>query len=154
NKGTRHILLFADAADAEEPGDYKRLLDTLDQAGVTVSVIGLGAESDSDAEFLKDIAARGKGRIQFTTDVNELPRLFAQEAITVARSSFVTEPAPSHVLRDMVLLGDLPASRFPNVDGFNLTYLRPGATMAVVTTTTITLRSWPSGSADSGGLPR
>ena len=26
-KGTRHIVLFADAADAEEPGDYQRLLE-------------------------------------------------------------------------------------------------------------------------------
>ena len=29
DKGTRHIVLFADAADAEEPGDYQRLLETL-----------------------------------------------------------------------------------------------------------------------------
>src|SRR6185436_19004464 len=26
DKGTRHIVLFADAADAEEPGEYERLL--------------------------------------------------------------------------------------------------------------------------------
>src|SRR5262249_31799211 len=127
NKGTRHIVLFADAADAEEPGEYQRLLTDLRAAGVTVSVIGLGSESDRDAEFLKDIAQRGGGRIQFTTDVGELPRLFAQEAITVARSSFVTEPSATHAVSDMVLLGDLPASKFPNLDGYNLSYLRPGA---------------------------
>ena len=34
----------------------------------------------------------------------------------------------------MVLLGELPASPFPGLDGYNLTYLRPGATMGVVTT--------------------
>jgi len=33
----------------------------------------------------------------------------------------------------MVLLGDLPKSRFPNVDGYNLSYLRPGATVGVLT---------------------
>ena len=133
NKGTRHIVLFADAADAEEPGDYKRLVADFQSAGITVSVIGLGSETDSDADFLKDVAARGGGRIQFTTDVNELPRLFAQEAITVARSSFVNEPSAAHAVSDMVLLGDLPASKFPNLDGYNLSYLRPGATLAVVT---------------------
>ena len=90
-KGTRHIVLFADAADAEEPGDYVRLLDTITPLGITVSVIGLGSETDSDAAFLKDIALRGKGRIQFTATADDLPRLFAQEAITVARSSFITE---------------------------------------------------------------
>ena len=45
-KGTRHIVLFADAADAEEPGDYVRLLETITPLGITVSVIGLGSETD------------------------------------------------------------------------------------------------------------
>jgi Mg-chelatase subunit ChlD len=132
-KGTRHIVLFADAADAEEPGDYVRLLERIGPLGITVSVIGLGTESDSDADFLKDVARRGGGRVMFTTDPEELPRLFAQEAITVARSSFVAEPTPAIALPDMVLLGELPASSFPTVDGYNLTYLRPGATMGVMT---------------------
>ena len=82
------------------------------QLGITVSVIGLGSELDKDAAFLKDVAQRGDGRIQFTASVDELPRLFAQEAITVARSSFVDAPTATHAVSDMVLLGDLPKSRF------------------------------------------
>ena len=132
-KGTRHIVLFADAADAEEPGEYQRLLATLEPLGITVSVIGLGSEADTDAAFLKDVAARGKGRVYFTSSADDLPRLFAQEAITVARSSFVTEPTGARALADMVLLGELPAA-FPGLDAYNLTYLRPGATMGAVTT--------------------
>jgi Mg-chelatase subunit ChlD/uncharacterized membrane protein len=132
-KGTRHIVLFADAADAEEPGEYQRLLDTLSKVGITVSVIGLGTEADPDAELLKDIAARGQGRAYFAATADDLPRLFAQEAITVARSSFVTEPTPARTLSDLVLLGELQGGAFPSVDGYNLTYLRPGATMGVVT---------------------
>lgn len=134
SKGTRHVVLFADAADAEEPGEYQRLLSTLTPLGITVSVIGLGSESDRDAEFLKDVAARGHGRLHFAATPDDLPRLFAQEAITVARSSFVTEPTATRALSDLVLLGELPASPFPGLDGYNLTYLRPGATMGVVTT--------------------
>ncbi|HEU4892321.1 MAG TPA: vWA domain-containing protein [Vicinamibacterales bacterium] len=133
-KGTRHIVLFADAADAEEPGEYQRLLATLAPLGITVSVIGLGNETDSDAEFLKDVAAQGHGRAFFAATAEDLPRLFAQEAITVARSSFINEPTPVRALPDMVLLGELPTSLVPALDGYNLTYLRPGATMGVVTT--------------------
>jgi hypothetical protein len=133
SKGTRHIVLFADAADAEEPGEYQRLLATLKPLGITVSVIGLGSETDSDAAFLKDVAARGEGRIYFSASADELPRLFAQEAITVARSSFVTEPTAARTVPDLTLLGELPPSPFPGVDGYNLTYLRPGATLGVVT---------------------
>jgi hypothetical protein len=94
----------------------------------------MGTESDPDAEFLKDVAMRGGGRMIFTSNVDELPRLFAQEAITVARSSFVTEPTPVRTLADTILLGERPASAFPPVDGYNLTYLRPGATLGAVTT--------------------
>jgi hypothetical protein len=133
NKGTRHIILFADANDAEEPGEYIRLLETITPLGITVSVIGMGSELDQDAAFLKDVALKGKGRIQFTATVEELPRLFAQEAITVARSSFVDMQTPSHAVSDMVLLGDLPKTRFPNIDGYNLSYIKPGATMGVIT---------------------
>src|SRR5436190_8866147 len=81
DKGTRHIVLFADAADAEEPGEYQRLLATLKPIGITVSVNGLGSELDSDAAFLKDVAAPGEGRIHFTASVDEQPRPFAPEAI-------------------------------------------------------------------------
>jgi Mg-chelatase subunit ChlD len=133
-KGTRHIVLFADAADAEEPGEYQRLLERIRPLGITVSVIGLGTEADVDAEFLKDVAERAGGRALFTTQAEELPRLFAQEAITVARSSFVEEITDVRTVADMVLLGELPSSSFPDVDGFNLTYLRPGATVASMTT--------------------
>jgi hypothetical protein len=113
NKGTRHIVLFADAADAEEPGDYQRLLEKLKSISITTSVIGLGSESDKDADFLKDVALRGQGRIHFTSDVDDLPRLFAQEAITAARSSFITDPTAARALPDMVLLGEPSASPFP-----------------------------------------
>ncbi len=44
--GQRHVILFADAADAEEPGDYQKLIGEMAAQGVTVSVIGLGTRSD------------------------------------------------------------------------------------------------------------
>jgi len=62
NAGTKHIILFADAADAEEPGRYAALLEQTRKAGITVSVIGLGTPADKDAELLADVARRGGGR--------------------------------------------------------------------------------------------
>ncbi|HKQ72513.1 MAG TPA: VWA domain-containing protein, partial [Blastocatellia bacterium] len=53
--GTRHIILFADAADSEEPGKYRELLEECEQSGITVSVIGLGKPTDVDAGLLRDI---------------------------------------------------------------------------------------------------
>jgi hypothetical protein len=125
--GTRHILLFADAADAEEPGDYRRLLAHCKEAGISVSVIGLGQASDSDADLLRDIAARGDGRCYFTDDPHELPRLFAQDTFVVARSTLIEEKTKLAVSPGLLALtGSLPGEP-PEIGGYNLCYLRPGA---------------------------
>ena len=136
---TRHILLFSDAADSEEPGNYQELLEKFEKGGITVSVIGLGNQSDPDAELLKDIADRGKGNIMFSTDPQELPRLFAQDTLSVARNTFVkkndeTQPEgiPGAFQAGARLLGELGSGEpFPTAGGYNLCYLKPDATLAV-----------------------
>ena len=132
--GQRHIILFADAADAEEPGDYQRLLGEITAGGGTVSVIGLGDDSDTDAAFLRDVAARGKGRILFSRDPASLPALFAQETVTVARSAFIEETTGTRTGAGWLELAASSLAFPPAVDGYNLSYLRPEATVALVTT--------------------
>ena len=129
-QGQRHMILFSDAADSEEPGDYKNLIAEMQAAGCTVSVIGLGSETDSDAEFLKDIAARGKGRIFFNADPGSLPALFAQETVAVARSAFLEQETRLLTTPGWLEMAarDLPG--LESVDGYNLSYLRPEATAA------------------------
>lgn len=146
-QATKHIILFSDAADSEEPGAYVELLQKFEAAGITVSVIGLGTPTDVDSKLLEDIAKRGSGNIMFTQDAEELPRLFTEDTMSVARSSFIekdpaTQPdgIPGLLLSDSRLMGNLAgavitsdgALRFPAVDGYNLSYLRPEATAAVI----------------------
>ena len=64
--GTRHIILFSDAADSEEPGNYHQLLQEITENEGTGSVIGLGTRADSDAALLEAIATLGNGRMFFT----------------------------------------------------------------------------------------
>jgi len=132
--GTRHIILFADAADSEEPGKYRELLQQCEQSGVTVSVIGLGKPTDVDADLLRDIAKRGGGQIFFTERAEELPRLFAQDTIIVARSMFLDQPAPIQFTGGLITLTGKQFTGLPSVGGYNLTYLRPKANLAAVTT--------------------
>ncbi len=132
-RGQRHVILFADAADAEEPGDYKELLKKMEEEETTVSVIGLGTENDSDAAFLKDVAARGKGRIFFTKDATELPAIFEQETVAVARSAFLDQPTPLKALPGWAELAARPLGWLGSVEGYNLSYLRPEATAAAIT---------------------
>lgn len=130
---TRHVILFADAADAEEAEGVPELIAEMVKAGMSISVIALGTEADSDATFLKTVAASGGGTAYFTQDPTELPRLFAQDTLTVARATFVEERTSAQALPSLFGLGEFRGSEFPALDGYNLTYLRPGATAGVAT---------------------
>lgn len=122
----RHIVIFADANDSEEPEDYREFLPQLVKDGITVSVIGLGSPSDSDAKLLEEIAFLGSGRCQFVGDATELPRVFAQETIQVARSSLVEEPTALDVDPSLQLLGAMPQA-FPEVGGYSVAWMRDRA---------------------------
>ena len=130
---TRHLVLFADAADSEEPGDYKSYLAKAAAAGVTVSVIGLGSESDCDAALLKDIAAAAGGTCQFESDANEIPRLFMQDTYLVAKSAMCTNVTPVRATGALRQISDALGGDLAAVGGYNLAYIRDGAEAAILT---------------------
>lgn len=130
--GAKHIILFADAADSEEPGDYKTLVQQCVKAGISISVVGLGTEADCDAGLLKDIAKRGGGQCMFTNIAEELPRLFAQDTLVAARSAFLDSPVAVRPIAGLMALTRQPLGDFPNIGGYNLCYVRPKANLAIV----------------------
>ena len=127
------MILFADAADAEEPKAYKTIISPVPgRRHHRFSVIGLGTEKDKDGDLLKDIAARGGGRVFFSDRPDELPRLFAQDTFVVARSSFLEEPTKFKTVAGLSLLTNKEYAP-PAMGGYNLCYLRPSANLAAVT---------------------
>lgn len=130
--GQRHIILFTDAADSEEPGQYKELVKEMTENGGTISVIGLGTRADADAKFIEDIAKRGNGRIFFTDNAATIPNIFAQETVTVARSLFVDDPVPTLSTGQWIEISGQNFDWLPEVDGYNLSYAREEASVALV----------------------
>lgn len=130
--GTRHIILFSDAADSEQPGDYKNLLREITDNSGTVSVIGLGKRTDQDASLLEDIAKRGNGRVFFTSRPLEIPKLFAQETVTVARSAFIKDPVSARPTGQWSEISPRPLEFLSEVDGYNLSYAKELATTSLV----------------------
>ena len=129
----KHILLFADAADAEEPGEYKNLLKHFEEAGITVSVVGLGKDNDSDAEFLRDVAARGKGEVYFTEHASQLIQFFAADTMNFTRTSFITDPADMRITAAALAIS--PDRRWEDFrcGGYNLLFSRDKADVAIHT---------------------
>ncbi|WP_367872855.1 VWA domain-containing protein [Luteolibacter sp. Populi] len=132
NVGTRHVILFTDANDTEEPGDYKRLLAEMQKEGATVSVIGLGTPKDVDSALIEDIAKRGGGRVFFTDRPMDIPKIFAQETVTIARSAFVEDPVGAQPSGRWTEISPKPLDWLPQVDGYNLSYAREDATTSLV----------------------
>lgn len=130
--GTRHIILFSDAADSEEPGNYKQLIKEITANSGTISVIGLGTRADPDAPLLEDIAKRGDGRIFFTNKPLEIPKLFAQETVTVARSAFIKDPVGAKATGQWSEISPKPFAFLSEVDGYNLSYPRKEASTSLV----------------------
>lgn len=131
--GQRHIILFSDAADSEEPGDYIKLIDEIIANSGTISVIALGQRSDSDAWLLEDIAKRGKGRLFFTDKAEELPSIFSQETVAVARSAFIVDPVKTQGAGGWFEISGQTLDWLPEADGYNLSYLRDWASQALLT---------------------
>jgi uncharacterized membrane protein len=134
----RHIILFADSSDAEQTDDpsheYIQLIENCAKANIHVSVVGMGTEKDGDADYLKDIARRGEGRIFFSDRAEDLPALFAEETFAVTGGSFVDDICPFVITTPWMGLGGgaLPPKP-PDLGGYNVCFLKRQALAAAVT---------------------
>jgi Ca-activated chloride channel homolog len=140
----RHLLLFADAADvsqkdAKGPDDTTRtalsLVHDLADAGVTLSVVGVGSESDKDARFLRQLATVGGGRFSLTSDFRRLRALFISETEQVVARSIEEEiPARVRAARDHPAMAGVDLRAAPPLSGFNRLDARQRARTLIETT--------------------
>ncbi|MFN5578169.1 MAG: vWA domain-containing protein, partial [Akkermansiaceae bacterium] len=130
--GTRHVILFTDTQDTEEPGDYKKLLAEMTKEGATVSVIGLGTKADIDSALCEDIAKLGNGRMFFSDRPMDLPQIFAQETVTIARSAFLEDKVEGLASGRWSEISPKPIEWMPAVGGYNLSYARKDSTVSLV----------------------
>lgn len=129
-----HILLFADAADAEDdedPGSWRIIIPEFVEAGGSISVVGLGSNTDADAQYLRDIADLGEGSVYFTHDPERLIEFFTADTLTYSRKRFIEEPVSATVGPGAYALApEVPWEDF-TAAGYNLLFQKDEAEVAL-----------------------
>ncbi|MDA3864213.1 MAG: VWA domain-containing protein [Deltaproteobacteria bacterium] len=124
----KHVILLSDGQSGRD-----RLEDVLQQANncnISISVIGVG--SSIDRGMLELIKERGNGRSYYTTDPNDLPRLFTKEASKVARPPLVDEPVKVKVVKSVDFLRGVNIEAAPYLLGYVPTKAKKRAELILV----------------------
>lgn len=159
----RHLILFADTADAEQPigNGGEHVFDMATrwlEKRITLSVVGIGMPGDADIGMLTSLARSGGGRYYFTQDRYSVPRIFSKDAMIASRAVIVEkriEPAPGDGVPFLKGISALPA-----VEGYVVVSAKPGAVYpSWATSEDPLLASWSIGlgrsvafTSDSGRL--
>lgn len=141
----KHVILFSDAADAEEKnggemsdgtpggGSSLDLASAMLSAKITTSVVALGLETDRDTAFLRQLAERGNGRFYLTSDATTLPQIFSTETMKVAQSSLIEEPFQAVSSRPNAVTSGIDWTQSPLLLGYNSTKPKPTADVLLST---------------------
>ena len=120
----KHLIVLSDGL-SEGKADFTGLLARMNEEKITVSTVAFGY--DADRELLESIAKVGQGRHYYTSDINNVPRIFTSETMVVARSLVVEqEVLPVMTYPGEVLEGISP-QELPPLDGYQRTFAKPSA---------------------------
>jgi uncharacterized membrane protein len=145
NARIKHVILFSDAADAEEKsageqpdgapgsGNSFDLVSAMVAAKITTSVVALGTEQDKDTVFLRQLAERGQGRFYLTSDATTLPQIFSTETMKVTQSSIVEEPTLAVPVRPSPITAGIDWAQSPLLLGYNAAKPKPNAEVLLAT---------------------
>ena len=130
----RHVILFADAADAERDIDHKPIIQKMRADEITISVIALGRPKDSDAG-LAEVARLGGGSIYFSVHPKELPKLFSMDTMIATQAGYVVEAISTKAITGLTALGGDSLKDFPTIEAYNIAYPKGQTQLGVQTTT-------------------
>ena len=145
NAKIKHVILFSDAADAEEqaagerpdgshvPGNAVELVAQMARARISTSIVALGNAGDKDVNFLKQLASGGGGRFYLTSDALTLPQIFTTETMRVAQGSLSEEPVIAIPQGKSPVLEGIEFASSPPLDGYNITKLKQTADLVLAT---------------------
>jgi len=119
----KHILVFTDGHNNNKrEREYRELYERLSKSTVRVSVLGI--DRAPNEEFLKELAAAGRGRYQRVQEFTDLPVFSLREVRRIARLRWIEGQTP---------VKPLAPPEPPPVAGYVLTHERTGAQTVLTT---------------------
>lgn len=82
NTKLKHVILLTDGQS--QAGDFEAIVDRMKEAGITLSTVAVG--SDSDQTLLERLAQLGEGRYYFTDEFTNIPKIFTKETYLATQS--------------------------------------------------------------------
>ncbi|MBP9112243.1 MAG: VWA domain-containing protein [Polyangiaceae bacterium] len=126
----KHVLLFADGADAEQMTGCRAKVGAAFADGITTSVISLGKGSDTpELEVLSKV---GNGRFYLIEDALRLPAVFAQETVLASKSAISEKPFRAALGSPTEATRNIPFGSAPDLLGYVITMPKPRATVGLV----------------------
>jgi Ca-activated chloride channel family protein len=142
----KHIILLTDGQDnltvSSKKPDYMRLCEDALGSGIRISTVAVGSEKETDRDLLREIANRGQGKFYFTEDATEIPRIVLKAANEVGRRSIKEGFFDAQPTRAIPEFRNLRLESAPQLEGYVMTRLAPGAEEALHTPDGDPLLAW------------
>ena len=110
----KHIILLTDGQDYNS--GYDGLLKIINNAGITLSCVAVG--SGCNDQLLNDLATKGGGRIFYSDNTTDLPRIFAQEVFLASNTYLVNEVFTPEVTSNDKIIRDVVKDGMPQLYGY------------------------------------
>jgi len=134
----KHVIVLSDGHSA--PGDFDGIAQSMSQARITVSTVGVGTGADQN--MLEEIAKTGRGRYYFTNDPLAIPQIFAKETMTASKSAINEEPFIPQVIRPTQALDGINMETAPFLLGYVVTRPKPTSEIILATESGEPLLVW------------
>jgi Ca-activated chloride channel family protein len=117
----KHVILLTDG-QTQEAG-IAELVQSMRAESITVSAVGLGG--DVNRSLLQQAAGLGGGRVYFTSDPHNVPRIFVRETTQVGQNSAVEEPVHMRGVERADFLNAIDLEHAPMLRGYVATHAKP-----------------------------
>lgn len=108
------------------------LLNSMRQAGISVSTVCINPHTPTDQQMLRWVAENTGGEYYFVDNPNRLPRIFIKEAATVKRGLLVEEPFTPRAMHASEVAAGAIALGMPALQGYVAATAKDTATVPLV----------------------